>query len=41
MDGSLTLNEAHERASKIERQIKDRFGKDTHVTIHMEPVKER
>ncbi len=39
MDGRLSLNEVHERASLIERKLKERFGSTTHVTIHMEPVK--
>lgn len=39
MDGQLTLNTVHERASAIERKLKERFGNNTHVTIHMEPVK--
>ncbi|MBQ9584069.1 MAG: cation transporter [Bacteroidales bacterium] len=37
MDGSRTLADAHERVSDIERKIKQRFGKETLVTIHMEP----
>ena len=40
MDGSQTLAKAHESASNIEKQLKERFGSDSHVTIHMEPVKE-
>lgn len=40
MDGSLALAQAHDRATDIERQLKERFGQRTHVTIHMEPVKE-
>lgn len=39
MDGELPLRIVHERASAIERKMKERFGKTTHVTIHMEPVK--
>ena len=39
MDGNVTLHEAHERASAIERQLKSRFGSQTHVTLHMEPKK--
>jgi cation diffusion facilitator family transporter len=39
MDGHLSLNEAHERATAIERKLKERFGPTTHVTIHMEPTK--
>ena len=40
MDGATTLHAAHERASAIERRLKERFGAQTHVTIHMEPTKE-
>ena len=39
MDGSLPLSVTHERASDIERKLKTHFGKTTHVTIHMEPIK--
>jgi cation diffusion facilitator family transporter len=39
MDGKMTLEEAHERATAVERGLKDRFGADTLVTLHMEPVK--
>ena len=39
MDGNLSLNEAHERATAIENKLKERFGSATHVTIHMEPTK--
>ena len=39
LDGNLTLAEAHERTSQIEKQLKERFGADSHITIHMEPVK--
>ena len=39
MRGDIPLQEAHERASLIERQLRDRFGNHTHVNIHMEPVK--
>ena len=39
MDGNLSLHKAHERATSIEQKLKERFGTQTHVTIHMEPVK--
>ena len=39
MDGQLPLNTVHERATTIERKLKERFGSKTHVTLHMEPVK--
>ena len=39
MDGNLSLHESHERATAIERKLKQRFGGKTHVTIHVEPKK--
>ncbi|MBR2747719.1 MAG: cation transporter, partial [Bacteroidales bacterium] len=39
LDGSMSLNEAHDIVSDIERKIRDHFGHGTIVTIHMEPVK--
>ena len=37
MDGRLSLETVHERATTIERKLKERFGNNTHVTLHMEP----
>ena len=37
MDGNMTLQRAHEITSKIEGELKERFG--TIVTLHMEPLK--
>ena len=39
MDGQLPLQTVHERATTIERKLKERFGDHTHVTLHMEPIK--
>ena len=39
MDGNASLRAAHDRASAIEQRIRQRFGQQTHVTIHMEPTK--
>ena len=39
MNGQLPLTIVHERATTIERKLKERFGEKTHVTLHMEPVK--
>jgi cation diffusion facilitator family transporter len=41
MDGELPLHLVHERASDIERKLKERFGAETHVTLHTEPTKEQ
>lgn len=40
MNGSMTLNDAHETTKKIERALKDEYGPKTHIGIHMEPRKE-
>ena len=39
MDGNVPLSSAHDRATAIEQRLRERFGSQTHVTIHMEPVK--
>ena len=39
MDGNLSLIEAHARSHDIEMALKSRFGKETHVAVHVEPVK--
>ena len=39
MDGHLSLREAHDSASAIERRLKERFGSATLVSLHMEPIK--
>ena len=38
MDGDITLRHAHGTASRIERALKEKFGPQTIVTLHMEPV---
>jgi divalent metal cation (Fe/Co/Zn/Cd) transporter len=38
MDGDLPLKEAHDKATEIERLLKERYGEETHVSIHVEPV---
>lgn len=40
MNGNASLSEAHDRATDIERRLKERFGQQTHITIHMEPIKD-
>ena len=39
MRGDITLTRAHEIASDVERRLRLRYGRDTHIAIHMEPVK--
>ena len=38
LDGDLPLRVAHDRATDIENLLKERFGAQTHVTLHMEPT---
>lgn len=37
MDGDKSLRHAHDVASVVERRVKERYGADTHIGIHMEP----
>lgn len=39
MDGAMTLKDAHEITKRMETSLKDEFGPDTHIGIHMEPKK--
>ena len=40
MNGDISLHEAHETATKIERKLREEFGDGTYVSIHMEPEKQ-
>lgn len=39
MDGQTSLVATHAVATMVEKRLKEEFGPDTHVGIHMEPVK--
>ena len=39
MDGDISLVQAHDRAHCIEAALKDHFGPETHVILHVEPTK--
>ena len=39
MPGETSLYVAHHHATEIEQRLKQRFGADTHICIHLEPVK--
>ncbi len=39
MPGSTSLYDAHQHATNIELRIKEKFGANTHVGIHLEPIK--
>ena len=40
MDGDVSLREAHDKASEVETLLRDRYGKETHVAVHVEPFSE-
>ena len=40
LDGSMTLAEAHEKATEVERRFRERFGSESHIIVHMEPEKD-
>lgn len=37
MDGNITLNEAHDKASEVEELLRKQYGEETHVVVHVEP----
>lgn len=40
MDGNITLHEAHQKASEVEQLLRNHYGEETHVVVHVEPVGE-
>lgn len=40
MPGDITLVEAHDIATTLENRLKSEFGSNSHVGIHMEPMRE-
>lgn len=39
LPGDISLYHAHEKASNIERRLRERFGTDTYIGLHIEPTK--
>lgn len=37
MDGDVSLLEAHDKASEVENLLRDHYGEETHVAVHVEP----
>ena len=37
MDGNITLREAHDKASEVEELLKQHYGEETHIAVHVEP----
>ena len=40
MDGNLSLNATHDKATEIEKRLKERYGEETHIAVHVEPFGE-
>ena len=40
MDGNMTLSEAHALATEAEKTIRNKWGKNSFINIHMEPLKQ-
>lgn len=36
MDGDISLRESHDKASEVEDMLRNRYGEDTHVAVHVE-----
>ena len=39
LPGEMTLNQAHEHSRKLENKIRQEFGNDAIINIHIEPIK--
>ena len=37
MDGDLSLREAHDKATEVEDLLRQHYGEETHVAVHVEP----
>ena len=37
MDGDISLREAHDKASEVEDLLRQHYGEETHVAVHVEP----
>ena len=37
MDGNITLCEAHDKASEVEDVLREHYGEETHIAVHVEP----
>ena len=37
MDGDITLCQAHDKATEVEDLLRNRYGEDTHIAVHVEP----
>lgn len=39
MDGNMPLFEAHDKATQIEHKLKEAYGANTYISVHIEPIK--
>ena len=39
MNGGITLNEAHHHSMLLERRLRERYGQETIISLHIEPLK--
>ena len=37
MDGDMPLRKAHDKASEVEELLRNRYGQETHIAVHVEP----
>jgi divalent metal cation (Fe/Co/Zn/Cd) transporter len=37
MDGDISLRQAHDKASEVEDLLRDHYGEETHIAVHVEP----
>ena len=37
MDGNITLCEAHDKATEVEDILRQHYGQETHIAVHVEP----
>ena len=40
MDGDISLREAHDKATEVEEVLREHYGKETHVAVHVEPIED-
>ena len=40
MNGNISLKEAHDKASEVEELLRQHYGEETHVAVHVEPKEE-
>lgn len=38
MDGNISLSEAHDKASEVEDLLRQHYGEETHIAVHVEPI---